>query len=72
MGSFIPYNALLGVEKDYIGPENTRFGSIYTCIINMIAWPESSPGQSPSVSSFLDSRETRRTAWPSFGPTESC
>ncbi len=28
MGSFIPYNALLGVEKDDMGPENTRFGAI--------------------------------------------
>ena len=24
MGTFILYNALLGVEKDDIGPENTR------------------------------------------------
>jgi hypothetical protein len=28
MGSFIPYNALLGVEKDDIGPKNRRFGGI--------------------------------------------
>jgi len=28
MGSFIPYNALLGVQKDDIGPENKRFGGI--------------------------------------------
>ena len=28
MGSFIPYNALLGAEKDDIGPENTRLGGI--------------------------------------------
>ena len=27
-GRFIPYNALLGVEKDDIGPENTRFEGI--------------------------------------------
>ena len=28
MGGFIPYNALLGVKKDDIGPENARFGGI--------------------------------------------
>ena len=33
------YNALLGIETDDIGPENTRWGRHYTYRINMIAWP---------------------------------
>ena len=40
MSSFIPYNALLGVEKDDMEPENARLGGHYTCIINTIAWPD--------------------------------